>query len=429
MLISGLEWLKQQGKQRQTSAGRISQLDQIKQLIHTFSTNTHSVPVIHLAGSKGKGSTAFFTAGTLSGLGFRVLLFTSPHVYNVRERILLNQCPLDAGIWEKYLIKIHNVISSKNIVLGYFDILTVLAFWLAKDFYCDYLILETGIGGRWDTTNICQPMSIIFTPIEKEHMQILGNTLEKIAQEKAAIIKPQVPVFVGYQQTIVEDIIRKTATNQQAKVFFLKDIACITDTRIEKNCFYFDLKIGQVTYPHLHIKMPGLVQAQNATLALTCLLHTLKNIDSTQIINTWSSCIASQALPARFEIFSQHPLIVFDGCHTVESLSATITLWKLISKIPAIIVFSCKEDKNWKEMSNLLPVFDQIILTGSDPHIGEIFQILQKSHAHKTIWIPSEYDVCILLKEKKFDKNVLFTGSFYLIEIVKTYLTTLHHPS
>ncbi|RKX83233.1 MAG: bifunctional folylpolyglutamate synthase/dihydrofolate synthase, partial [Spirochaetes bacterium] len=199
---------------------RLYRLDRMRNLLALFNNPQNSFKSIHIAGTKGKGSTAALLANVLTAAGKKTGLFMSPHVSSPLERISVPGWPLNENLFTETVNDIKQKIDTireneeANVLFGLsapttFELLVLTAFLYFQKYECGYAVIETGIGGRLDATNIIQPDACIITPIDLEHTDILGTTIEEIAAEKAGIIKKGVPIFCGFQPPAVEKVIRR----------------------------------------------------------------------------------------------------------------------------------------------------------------------------------------------------------------------------
>jgi len=185
-------------------------------------TKTNDISIIHIAGSNGKGSTALKVAHSLKLANCKVGLFTSPHVSSFRERIKINEVPISEELIEHGLTEIFGICDTQNIPATFFEVVTALAFMIFAKEKVDFVVLETGLGGRLDATNIIQrPELSVITTIGLEHTKILGDTVEKIAIEKGGIIKEGCPVLVG--NNVPVQVLRDCATEKKASHFYQCD--------------------------------------------------------------------------------------------------------------------------------------------------------------------------------------------------------------
>ena len=185
----------------------------------------NSLKYIHIAGSKGKGTTANLLARYLIEDGFKVGLYTSPHLFDLRERVVLNGRKISKTSFAANFVEIEKCIKANGISLSYFEVLTILAIKFFVDQKVDFAILETGIGGRLDATNVVKPVVSVLTRVEKEHLQLLGGSIESIVSEKMGVIKPSVPFVVGLQSKDVAKIIDENLLKcyEACDSFFVKN--------------------------------------------------------------------------------------------------------------------------------------------------------------------------------------------------------------
>src|SRR6056297_2724802 len=247
------------------------------QLLEFFGNPHARLHTIHIAGSKGKGSTAIYIARGLEALGYPTGLYSSPHISNYRERITRagrffpTELYLDVGgRIKKALPEFNRTVLAGEAEPTAFELFTLFAFLLFVEAGCSYAVIETGIGGRLDATNVITPQAAVITPIELEHTDILGSSLEQIASEKAGIIKPGRPVFVSRQSEKALRVLRKKAEESQSPFFYFpeypQNFSASVDslgTRLQlqwKN----DFQRKALT---LNLAMQGEVQAENAALA------------------------------------------------------------------------------------------------------------------------------------------------------------------
>lgn len=322
-------------------------------------------PTIHVAGTKGKGSTCAFIAAALTASGPRTGLYTSPPLGDFRESIQIDGQWISREALASLIEETFEVARSiPN--LSRFEYETGLAFLYFAREGVDFAVIEVGMGGRLDATNIVQPLVAVITPISLEHQAFLGDTLAQIAAEKAGIIKGGIPIVVAEQPPEALAVIEARATALSCPLY-----RSGTDYRVgflsgdlggSRICFDW---AGQSQ--ELCIRLPGIFQAENAGAALM----TLALLAPTRSAITPESIqqgLAATVWPGRLEVISRHPLILLDGAHTphavnrlVESLRALV-----LPEISSLtIIFGCMRDKDHRAMlAALLPLADQLILTG-----------------------------------------------------------------
>ena len=386
-----------------------------------------SSPCIHIAGSKGKGSVSKMIACILQEAGFSVGIYTSPHVSDFRERIATPGGFFGDAVYNDAAAELKDAVQSaereKKIprILTWFELVTLYAFLCFRRAHTDWNVFEVGLGGRLDATNVVTPKLCCITPIELEHTEYLGDTIEKIAAEKAGIIKPRIPVVVSHQTThSVYQVFQKIAQNTGTQCTFVDDmirfrgISYTNDYRMNV-CFESPLFSRPVQTTQ---RMLGPVQAQNAAQAALAVKTMLPAVDEEVI----EKGLANASLPARFEIVPyRSATVVFDGAHTVASMENTMqTLIALFPSRPRHLLFALAADKNAEAIAGLFRgTFHSITLTkpGFTKH-GDIERAeaaCKSAHLSFTCEIDFEKAVQSAFEKAEAASAVLLvSGSFYL---------------
>ncbi|MGI5096219.1 bifunctional folylpolyglutamate synthase/dihydrofolate synthase [Treponema socranskii] len=386
-----------------------------------------SSPCIHIAGSKGKGSVSKMIACILQEAGFSVGLYTSPHVSDFRERIATPGGFFEDAVYSDAAAELKDAVQSdeseKKIprTITWFELVTLYAFLCFRRARTDWNVFEVGLGGRLDATNVVTPKLCCITPIELEHTEYLGDTLEKIASEKAGIIKPRIPVIVSHQTThSVYRIFQKNAQKLDTLCTFLDDmiqfqeISYTNDCRMNL-CFESPLFSRPV---QTTLRMLGSVQAQNAAQAALAVKTALPSIDEAII----EKGLAKASLPARFEIIPyRNAVVVFDGAHTVLSMQNTLdALTSLFPSRPRHLLFALAADKNAEAIVPLFcGLFHSITLT--KPGFTKHGDIERAEAACKSAHLPftceSDFEKAVQSAFEKAEAAsavLLVSGSFYL---------------
>ena len=326
---------------------------------------------VHIAGTKGKGSTATMLACMLTNAGLRTGLYTSPHMVDVRERIQLNGEMIPESDLTRLTTKIAGVIRK----LGhdsptFFEILTAMAFMYYAEQEVDVAVIETGLGGRLDSTNVIKPEVCAITSISFDHMAQLGNTLEKIATEKAGIIKPGIPVISAPQAKDVRKVLTQVAEQVKAPLFFTgKEIEFsyrFESSRASGPQTRVSLTSGKCRYEHLAVPLPGDHQAINCGVALS-LMAMLKErgieIDDQLAIQG----LAKTRLPGRMEVIHENPRIMIDGAHNAASVEALMrAIGQNITYDSMVVIFGCRADKDIPGMLEHIRLgADKVIFTAT----------------------------------------------------------------
>lgn len=410
-------------------------LDRMEELCRLFKDPQKSFKSIHIAGSKGKSSTAHYIAALLRGCGLKTGLYTSPHLTDYRERITLAGAQFPD---EVYATAIESVKKKKSAILKLslfeqapptvFELLTLVSFLIFRNEKCDYAVVETGLGGRLDATNVILPRISVLTPIEKEHVAVLGDTLEKIAFEKGGIIKNNIPVQSAQQESQVKAVLNNIAFKRNCDISYLTDTfkKIGVDIDLSGTQFSADPKTG--TTENYTLANIGEVYAQNALLAIL----TVRQLAVIDFIENLSypliqSSLAKAFIPGRFQVISETPTVIVDPAHTPRSVKTAADTFKKAVKGKRILIFAAAKDKNTDEIAAAVAKqFSHIIITTfSDFKTSDgerdfnAFYALNK----KTIFEPDaktalEKAEALLTKNGKKptqEGGILITGSFYLI--------------
>jgi dihydrofolate synthase/folylpolyglutamate synthase len=354
-------------------------LQRMRELLARVDNPQQQFPAVHIAGTKGKGSTATMIAGVLQAAGYRTGLYTSPHLEKLEERIRIDGecCSQDE------LIALVDAIrpavasmdeeSERGGPLGtptFFEITTAMAMRYFAQHNINVAVLEVGLGGRLDSTNVCRPVVTAITSISFDHVRQLGNTLAEIAAEKAGIIKPGVPIVCGVTDEEPHEVIRQIATQRDAPTCFVgEDFEFEHQPRssftLQPDSLHYTSKSRQAwCLRDVQLGMLGAHQAANAAVAIATLQH-LELAGWRISADAVYRGLAKTRCPARIEIVSRRPTVVFDTAHNLASIDA---LMKVIetSFDPAqrVLIFAAARDKDVSGMlKRLLVTFDSIILT------------------------------------------------------------------
>ncbi len=323
----------------------------------------------HVAGSKGKGSTVAMLSHMLQGCGLRVGCFTSPHILDVRERIAINDELIPEIIFTRLLNKVCAAAAKPRVgEPTYFELITAVAFLYFADKNVDIAVIETGLGGRLDATNVLKPEVIGITSISFDHTEQLGSTLEEIAREKAGVFKSGISVVSSPQRESVERILRDEAEQHD----------CSMHMTGRENGFSYRFESSRGTGPHTricvttptshfeHVRAPllGDHQAINCALSLG-MLDILKtrgfDIDDRRAVDG----LAGVNLPGRMEVLTTEPRILVDGAHNAASIDALMrAIGQNIPYDSMVIIFGCQKDKDVTGMLNYVRLgADKVIFT------------------------------------------------------------------
>jgi dihydrofolate synthase/folylpolyglutamate synthase len=310
-------------------------LENTTSLCSIYEHPENKLKFIHVAGTNGKGSTSSMLASILTEAGEKVGLFTSPHIIDFRERIRVD----GEMISEQFVIDFSKDIRSKNISFSpsFFEISFLMALNYFSDSKCTVCVIETGLGGRLDATNVITPLLSIITNIGIEHTQFLGNSIEEIAAEKAGIIKSNVPVIIGETTTITKAVFNKIANDNKSTIIFSEG----------------DPSSNQFTPPLL-----GDYQKKNLhTVLIACkhLKHYFNGINDKTISLGLANLAQNTGFFGRLQIMQKDPRVLFDVSHNKDGIEATLSAVSLLNKGQLHILYGSSADKDVNEIAELFP--------------------------------------------------------------------------
>lgn len=358
-------------------------LQRMRDLLARLGNPEKAIPILHVAGTKGKGSTAAMAAAVLTAAGYRTGLFTSPHLAGVEERVAVDGRPCTASELLQLVDRVRPAVEEidKTAALKhpddggptFFEITTAVALLHFAACRVDAAVLEVGLGGRLDSTNVCQPQVAVITSISFDHTQQLGNTLEAIAREKAGIIKRGVPVVSGVTDPGPRDVIRQTCRRRGSP---LVELGVDFDFRYDpprnldrsENTGRLDFHCGagrsERSYANLPLRLLGHHQAANAAVALAA-LGRLQDAGWTISEDAIRAGMGGIEWPARVELVARRPAVIIDAAHNVASVEALIrVLDESFSPRRRLLLFATTREKDVRGMiERLLIRFDHVILT------------------------------------------------------------------
>ncbi len=307
---------------------------------------------VHIAGTNGKGSTAHMLSGILRESGYRCGLYTSPHLLDPAERVSINGEQIDAGTLDRYADDALAFLDGeRGLEPTYFDIFTFMAFMYFSEKKVDVAVVETGLGGRLDSTNVINPLCSVITDIGLDHTALLGDTPEKIASEKAGIIKPGAPMITSNKDSSVLAALSGALADAGSKGYFLARDFHYGNVRKNTDGFTFDYEPiqGREKFRIADVALPlyNRVQVKNAVLAITAaslLSDRLPEINAASIRNG----IKNIRIPGRYEVLSRDPLIIFDPAHNLSALVPLIdTVNERHKGKKIVLVLSLMKDKDF----------------------------------------------------------------------------------
>ena len=321
--------------------------------------NPHQLlKTIHVAGTNGKGSTSHMLASILQSAGYKTGLYTSPHLKDFRERIRINGEMISEDEVINFVNEYKQVFEPIN--PSFFEWTVGLAFHLFKQHQVDIAVIETGLGGRLDSTNIIVPELSIITNIGWDHMDLLGDTLEKIAMEKAGIIKHQIPVVIGETHLETQSLFINKAVEINAPIFFAEEEAEVINfvTRIDAST-ECDIQLSNgVFLEKLHLQLRGAYQKNNIQTVLSAVMQLQKKgyaITEKHIRNGLVEVIALTGLLGRWQKLSQSPFIICDTAHNVNGIELVMKQLHSLHFEKLHMVIGMVKDKDIDKVLSLLP--------------------------------------------------------------------------
>lgn len=401
-------------------------LENMLKLLSILGNPHQKFPSIHIAGTNGKGSTSAMTASILHSAGFNVGLFTSPHILNFGERIKINNDEMPEADIASIADEIRQYIADlKNLSLTFFEFITAMCFLYFMRKKVDMAVIETGMGGRLDSTNVILPLVTVITNISRDHQQFLGNTIEQIAEEKAGIIKENVPVISAQQENTVLNVLEKQAQDKKSDIFvYGKDfMAAQLYEDIGKNIFNYE---GGLKIDNLELSLMGKHQVSNAALALKTseLVAKISSEYKKKITpDAMRKGLRKATLRGRLEIISSNPDILIDGAHNPE---AAFTLADSLKNIflkkysRLILIAGIMADKDIAGiLKHLLPLSSEIIFTAPKYERAakpEALADCAKALGYNSIKTDNVSEAVLTAKNLyKPNDLILITGSFYTI--------------
>ena len=389
-------------------------LSYIKKVLAYLGNPQDKTKTIHVTGTNGKGSTSYYIANLLKKAGKRTGLFVSPYISKFNERIQIN---LDL-ISDKDLIKAYQVVTrainkiketDDTFSLVTFEFETVMAFWLFAEKHCDYAVIEVGIGGQHDKTNVITPKVSVITSIGLDHEDIIGPTIEDIAKEKSGIIKKGRPVVFGEIASKPLNILINQAKQVRARYFqYGKDYQIIIDKKINFTNSQYRLSFN--------LRSP--VEAIDMGIAIeviTILGLQLKPQVVEQAIN-------ETVIPGRYQIISRHPEIILDGAHNIQAISNLVSFIREQSHHKLYYLMGMMKDKDLDQVFTQFRSDEEIVLTRIDYPRAAEFEDFPEFIRNRSRFIENYREAFDRVKEQLGENDILIvTGSFYLVGAILNY--------
>jgi dihydrofolate synthase/folylpolyglutamate synthase len=410
-------------------SSRTYRLDRMRLLLDGFAQPQLSYRTIHIAGTKGKGSTAALLAHGLHAAGVRTGLYTSPHVISYMDRMEVVGSPPDVPALLAQAEQVRGAVDGlpEDAIQSMgppntFELLTLLAFCYFREMACEYVVVETGIGGRLDATNVVSPELCLITPIELEHTEVLGDTLRAVTREKAGIFKSGRPVFSSPQHPEVKDELELAAFRSGCPIEFLDEQ--IRSFEARSTAEGTEVRFALQRHPQIgySLALIGRFQGQNAALVHLAMQRRLP-----WAVPALTRGFAAARLPARMEIVRRHPAVVIDGAHTPHSVRLLLDTFTQLFGPDGVLLFAAAAGKRIDEMAEILaPAFRTAVITtpGSfrESHAGQVHRAFKRWNPDALLIEDSAEALARAEALAGRDRPLLVTGSFYLAGRVRQIL-------
>lgn len=384
----------------------------IKQVLHNLGNPQDKLKFVHIAGTNGKGSVSAMIAAALISSGKKTGLYISPFVIEFCERIQINNNFISHSDLIRYVLKVKKASLDFGVELSEFEFITCIAFCFYYDNNCDVVVLETGLGGRLDATNVISSSLLsVITHIDIDHSEILGDTVEKIAAEKCGIIKHDTAVVTTENQyRSVKRIISETADKNNSQLIF-NNLSSVSNKRVALNGNSF--RYNGIEYK---TRLIGRHQFDNAMLAVTAL--NILGVQQKYIL----SGLKNAYQPARVEVIGVNPTVILDGSHNENGISALVdTLRELKIERFNSVICMMKDKQVERSLKNILPLSNEVFVTElpdnprclSAPQLAEICKKYNKN--------VRQISVSDVLSVAKSELPTVIFGSLYLSGEIKKY--------
>jgi dihydrofolate synthase / folylpolyglutamate synthase len=378
----------------------------------------NNLKTFHIAGSNGKGSVSSFIASVLMEKGYKVGLYTSPHFVRFNERVKINNLQIGDEYIADFFTEYFDYIIANG--LTFFEVTTAIAFKYFAEQKVDYAVIETGLGGRLDSTNVIAPIASCITSISLEHTKILGDTLAKIAAEKAGIIKPGSKVFIGRLSEEAKHVIEKKCIDLSVPLFEIADYTSANNDTVT----FAD---GDINIDDLYSPLQGEHQKYNAALAVLTLVESMKINDTKLLLRGLQNVLKNTGLEGRYENYFTKPRVILESAHNIEGVEVFLKEFMREEKSfrKKTLLFGVMRDKSLEGMIKKLAVaFDKIVVTEIEyercARIAELMPLMSKLGIDAESTLEPDVYINEFIKKAGSEDCLVVLGSMYVLGEIKT---------
>ncbi|MHB2028300.1 MAG: bifunctional folylpolyglutamate synthase/dihydrofolate synthase [Acidimicrobiales bacterium] len=321
--VEALQWLESHVDFERLAPNRqpVPTLDRIRDVLAQFANPHHDYRTIHVTGTNGKGTTTTLISALLLSTGLRVGAFTSPDLHDVNERIAINGAPIDDAGFVSVLERLSDAESATGITLTRFELLTVAALLHFSDEGVDVAVIEVGMGGTWDSTNVIDADVSVLTNVDLDHTAVLGTTVGAIATDKVGIFRPHATAIVATTNEVVVEIAQQRATALDSALWLLGESFTLRENELALGGRAISLSTPYGDYDEVLVSLHGIHQGVNAATAIVAVEAFLGRRLGDDVV---TSTLANAAMPGRLEIIARSPMIVVDGAHNPAGMWALV---------------------------------------------------------------------------------------------------------
>ncbi|GBD93857.1 folylpolyglutamate synthase [bacterium BMS3Abin05] len=402
-------------------------LENITRLLQVLQNPQCSFKAIHVAGTNGKGSTGAMMASIFQKAGYKTGLYVSPHLFSFRERIRVNGEWIFLSAVQTYLKKIRTTIDTYHCT--FFEVMTAIAFAYFADQGVEYAIVETGLGGRLDATNVLNPVASVITEIDLDHTETLGGNVRDIAREKAGIIKPNTPVITSAHNHEAIDVFNEICRERESTLYPVVQECRYKDRIISPEKMEFTVQTPLNLYSSISLRLLGVHQIWNAVTAIRT-AELLEGGDSKINGESIKKGLAETYWPGRFEIYSGNPTIILDVAHNPNGMTQLVKTFRLVfHQKKFVLMMGVLADKDFESMiDNVVPQAKEVIaVQPNNPRAltsSKLAEEIQKRNVPVQAAGTVKMGFAVFRKRARDDDILVITGSSYsvsdaLLELVK----------